>query len=128
MSDMTREALEAFILSKYNVLAEHPWDSAPSFAVFRHQDGRKWFAVIMTIPKCKLGINEDSNIDIVNLKCPEELICSFRQEDGIYPAYHMNKAHWLSVSLDSTVDDETLSFLLEISYVATRRKKHKLTP
>ncbi|MFR3484536.1 MAG: MmcQ/YjbR family DNA-binding protein [Clostridia bacterium] len=41
----------------------------------------------------------------MNLKCDTRLIGSFRMEPGIYPAWHMNKAHWM-VALDGSVGDE----------------------
>ena len=30
------------------------------------------------------------------------LIDSFREQPGIFPGWHMNKAHWLSAALDGT--------------------------
>ena len=39
-------------------------------------------------------------------------IGSFREEPGIYPGWHMNKAHWLSVALDGSVEDEKITFLV----------------
>ena len=72
----------------------------------------------MEIPKEKLGLS-GGNIPIVNVKCDPRLIGSFRQEKGIYPAYHMSKAHWLTVALDGTVEEEKIQFLLEMSYDLT---------
>ena len=48
---MDRQKLEQLITEKYAVEPEYPWQSAPSFAVFRHSNNKKWFAVIMTITK-----------------------------------------------------------------------------
>ena len=66
-------------------------------------------------------------VDIVNLKCAPEMMGSFMSMGGIYPAYHMNKTHWLSVVLNNVTDDDTLKWLLEISYELTNLmlKKHK---
>ena len=120
---VNRQEFEALIYDTYGVRAEQPFARDPDTAVFRHALGRKWFAVIMKIPKCRLGIDEDGKIDIVNLKCADEIIFSMQQEDGIYPAYHMNKSHWLSVSLDGSVSDETVAWLLSISYDLTKKAK-----
>ncbi len=119
---MTRSELEDHISKDYGVKPEHPWERYPSYAVFRHSDCRKWFAVIMTVPKIKFGITEDGCIDVVNLKCAEELIDSYRSEDGIYPAYHMSKGHWLSVSLDGNVPCDTVKWLTQVSYRLTSAK------
>ena len=61
-------------------------------------------------------------ISVVNLKCDTRLIGSFRQEPGIFPGWHMNKAHWLSVVLDGTVEDEKIRFLVDMSYELTRKR------
>ena len=58
---------------------------------------------------------------MVNLKCDPILIGSFRGEPGIFPAWHMNKAHWLSVALDGTASDDSLLFLLDMSYELTKK-------
>ena len=122
---MTRKEFEDIVLNTYGVSADHPFESSPEVAVFRHASNKKWFAIIMTIPKSKLGINEDGYVDIVNLKCSQEIIDSFWQETGIFPAYHMNKAHWLSVCLDGAASDETVDFLLDVSFKATLPKISK---
>jgi len=33
----------------------------------------------------------------------------------------MNKAHWISVALDGTVEDETIKFLVDMSYEMTKK-------
>ena len=47
------------------------------------------------------------------------LIGSFREESDIIPGRHMNKAHWLSVALDGTVEDEKIKFLVDMRYELT---------
>ena len=56
----------------------------------------------------------------MNVKCDPRLIGSFREEPGILPAYHMNKAHWLTVALDGSAEDGKLKFLLDMSYELTK--------
>ena len=59
----------------------------------------------------------------MNMKCAPEVIESIAGvEPGIYPAYHMNKTHWLTVALDGSCDDATVEWLLGISYDLTRPK------
>lgn len=76
----------------------------------------KWFAVIMDIPKKNLGLTGEGEISVVNLKCDTRLIGSFRDEPGVFLGWHMNKAHWLTVALDGTVENEKIKFLVDISY------------
>ncbi|MBP3216137.1 MAG: MmcQ/YjbR family DNA-binding protein [Clostridium sp.] len=41
---------------KYKAEPEFLWKRFPDYAVFRHQDNRKWFAIIMDVPAEKLGL------------------------------------------------------------------------
>ena len=102
---MNRQELEHYIEHTYSVPGEQPWAQYPGHRVFRHRENRKWFAVIMDIPRKNLGLPGEGEISIVNLKCDTRLIGTFREEPGIFPGWHMNKAHWLSVALDGTVED-----------------------
>lgn len=117
-----RQFLDNHITHTYGATAEYPWASAPSYGVYRHSHNKKWFAVIMDIPASKLGLKNDEIISIVNLKCDPILIGSLHKDNGIYPAYHMNKSYWISVVLDGTVDTEKLKWLTEISYTLTKGK------
>jgi len=119
---VTRQQLDLYISEKYSTVAEYPWKSAPSFAVYRHSNNKKWFAVIMDIPKSKLGIKSDGNISVVNLKADTMLIGSLVSNDGVYPAYHMNKNHWITVELTDKTNLEQISWLLEMSYDLTNVK------
>lgn len=120
---MNRTEYEKYISERYEVCAEHLWESAPSFAVYRHKFNRKWFAVVMTIPKIKLGIKEPGEIDVVNFKCNPDTMAEMWYEQGIFPAYHMNKKHWCTVLLDGSVAKDALVWLTENSYALTLKNK-----
>ena len=79
----------------------------------------------MEIPKIKIGIPEEGNVQVVNLKCEPLLIGSVILDEGIHPAYHMNKNHWISVRLDGSVEREKLEWLLGLSYDLTDKKVKK---
>lgn len=119
---MNRKELEQYIAEIYGVQADFPWVAEPDYAVYRHKNNQKWFALFMTVPKTKLGVKQDGLLDIVNVKCDPIMIGSFREEPGIYPAYHMSKATWLSVALDGSANDEKIKLLLDISFGLTARK------
>ena len=118
---MTRAELAAYLTDTYSCAGENLFVRYPSFQVFRHHGNKKWFAVIMDIPGKKLKLPGDDEISVVNLKCDPRLIGSFREEPGIFPGWHMDKAHWLSVALDGTVDDEKIKFLVDMSYELTKK-------
>lgn len=121
---MTRKEFEKYVFDTYGVEADYPWQKNPNFGVFRHPVGKKWFALVMDISKRRLSKADDRIADVVNLKCVPSLIPSFCQDDGIYHAYHMNKANWISVALDEA-DDEQIKTLLDISYTLTMPKVKK---
>ena len=118
---MNRSELEAYITETYSAEGEHLFAKYPSFLAFRHIGSRKWFAVIMDVPRKNLGLTGAGEISVVNLKCDTRLIGSFREESGIFPGWHMNKAHWLSVALDGSVEDEKIRFLVDMSYKLTKK-------
>ncbi len=116
---MNKIDFKTYIADTYGTEPDFPWESNPTFAVYRHSHNRKWFALVMDIPRSRLGLHGESTIDIVNLKCDPVLTGSLRMEKGIFPAYHMNKDKWISVALDGSVDDEQIKMLLDMSYELT---------
>ena len=122
---MNREELEAYILNHYSTAPDYPWADTPRAAVFRHTGNRKWFALLMEVPRDKLGLAGTKKLDIVNFNCDPILISSLRGETGIFPAYHMNKASWITAALDDSVPAETIELLLDVSYELTKPKPHR---
>ena len=118
---MNRSELEAYITEIYSTEGEHLFTKYPSFLVFRHSGNRKWFSVIMDIPRKNLGLTSKGEISVVTLKCDIRLIGAFREEPGFFPGWHMIKAHWLSVALDGSVEDEKIKFLVDMSYELTKK-------
>ena len=117
---MNRPELTAYLADTYGTTGEQLFARYPNFLVFRHNGNKKWFAVLMDIPRKNLKLSGEGEISVVNLKCDTRLIDSFRMEPGIYPGWHMNKAHWLSVALDGTVEDEKIRVLVDMSYELTK--------
>lgn len=72
----------------------------------------------------QFGFDRDEVVDVVNLKLPTEMFGSFGAADGVYPAYHMNKLHWISVLLPDALDD-VVQFLVNVSFEATKSLKKK---
>ena len=118
---MNREELAVYLTDTYGSEGENLFAKYPSFLVFRQGRNRKWFAVIIDIPGKNIGLSGEGEISVVNLKCDTRLIGSVRMELGIFPGWHMNKAHWLSVALDGTVEDEKIRFLVDMSYELTKK-------
>ncbi len=120
---MTRDALARYILETYPAEDDRPWVEYPQHQVFRHTANKKWFALAMTITRDKLGLAGEGFIDAVNLKCDPLLVPAMLGEPGFFPAYHMNKTHWLTAALDGSAEDEKILFILDMSYDLTRPKR-----
>ena len=120
---MNKQEVEAYVAATYGIEADHPFLKYPSVTVFRHPDNRKWFGIIMSVAKEKLILGSEGWIDILNIKCADEILPSFLSERGIFPAYHMSKGHWLTVALDGSAADETVQFLLDVSFSLTASKR-----
>ncbi len=110
-----RNAVLDLVCERYGTEAEYLWVKMPTFGVLRHLNG-KWYAVVMDIPKSKIGLPGDELISVVNVQLDPAMSGSLRATAGIFPGYHMNKEKWVTVLLDGTIDMEQIAILLDISY------------
>ena len=121
---MTKEEVLTHCLNTYATQPDYPFDDWMESAVLRHTDNQKWYAIAMRVSRRKFGLNSDEEVDVVNLKLPTEMFGSFGAADGVYPAYHMNKLHWISVLLPDATD-ELVQFLVNVSFEATKTTKKR---
>lgn len=105
-----------YIKEKYHINPEQPWKKYPEKMAFKVVETKKWFALIMPVASEKLGLAEDGEIFIVNVKSNPEFIYMVSQAEGYLPAYHMNKQHWLTILLDGTVPLEQIFERIDESY------------
>ena len=129
------------ILERYGVSPDFPFGQSPdeAYGTFRHADNKKWFALIMNIKLAALlrtknkvaadsgngeeNENPDTRIDIVNLKIMPEKGETLLSVKGIYPAYHMNHVHWVSVILNDTLPDARVMELVNESFRLTEQRR-----
>ena len=121
---MTKQSFFEYCLNIYGTSPDYPFDEDFETAVLRHADNRKWYALVMHVSRRKFGFDSDEVIDVVNLKLPTEIFGSFGASDGVYPAYHMNKLHWISVLLPDAPND-VVQLLVNVSFEATKGKQKK---
>ncbi|WPC72840.1 MmcQ/YjbR family DNA-binding protein [Vibrio porteresiae] len=112
--------LTQYIANQYGISPDFPWAKYPDTAVFRHTNSRKWFGLVTAIPRTTLGLKSDGIVDILNVKCPPEMVMSLRASPGFFPAYHMNKEHWVTLLLDGTIEQDELLFFLNQSFSLTQ--------
>lgn len=123
-SGITKKDAFKFVQETYSAVPDYPWQKYPEYAVFRHAN-KKWFAVVLNVPDCKLGLKGDGNTDVLNVKCERALVDNFLSQNGILPAYHMNKDNWISILLNGTVDRVKAFALIDASYNLTLTKNKK---
>ena len=112
---MKTEEIFKYVQKQYGTVPEYLWSKSPDSAVLRHKNG-KWYAVIMTVEKSKLGLEGKNPVDIMDVKCDPDMTNMIIQTHGFLPGYHMNKQHWISVRLDGAVPQEEVVRLCKSGY------------
>lgn len=106
----------AWIKSKFGAEPDYPWpEDAPYSFVFRCPN-EKWFALVMRIKYRQLGLTGDENVWVVNMKADQNDIPNLVDHKSIFPAWHMNKKHWITILLTAVTDFNKLCELTEKSY------------
>ncbi len=110
----------SYVKKQYGTEPEFLWAKFPDNAILRHKDNAKWYAALLIVPKRKLGIAGEGTADILDLKCDPVLIGSLIDGRSIFPGYHMNKEHWITVRLDGSLEDKDIFALIDMSYEITK--------
>lgn len=88
----------------------------PDWAVMRHGEGGKVYALVYL----REGITR------LNLKAdPADVVVLSATFASISVGYHMNKRHWLTVTMDGTVPDDLVDRLIAESYRLTLPRANK---
>ena len=115
-----RKKVEELIRQKFGSSPEYPWSEYPQFAVYKNAKG-KWFALFMRIPAAKLIAGSSGEADVINLKARPESVEKLADGVTVFPAYHMNKKHWITVLLKEDTDLDFLLKLIEESFEAVKK-------
>ena len=115
MECLKREEIYEYVKKQYGTVPEYLWKESPESAVLRHKNG-KWYAVLMQVEKSRLGLDGNTKIDIINVKCDADMVGLLTQTYGFLPGYHMNKKYWITMLLDGTVSEAKILDFLDMSY------------
>ena len=99
----------------YKTQPEYLWARDPNYAVLRRSDNRKWYGIIMDVPRVRLGLAGDGVVDILNVKCAPGLYSLLDKRDGILRGYHMGGT-WVSILLDGSIELSQIYAMLHNSY------------
>ena len=102
---------------KYGENHVNPFKKHPDILAFVNEKN-KWYALFSDVDYSKLIKNTDitTKVKILNVKYPTDKILEIIDNKNIFPAYHMNKKHWISIVLDKNIKMETIKELIDISY------------
>ena len=103
--------------NKYGENHVNPFKIHPDILAFVNEKN-KWYALFLDVDYSKLNKNTDitTKVKILNVKYPTDKILEIIENKNIFPAYHMNKKHWISIVLDKNIKLETIKELIDISY------------
>lgn len=97
------ESYRHYCLNKKGVTESFPFDD--STLVFKVA-GKMFALLSLNAPDLR-----------VNLKCDPDWALELReQHTGIIPGFHMNKKHWNTITLDSSINHELFKKLTDHSY------------
>ena len=117
------ENVLCYVKERYNSTTVKPFKTNPDIKALVTPKG-KWYALFLDVEYNKLQKDSlvDSKVKIINLKHISSKISAITDNRNIFPAYHMNKNHWISVVLDNNIDIEYVKELIELSYVLVNNK------
>ena len=114
----------AMLGERYGERLDYPFEGDDDYGVVRNGGTKKWYALFMPIKRGLLTKEKDDTlIDVVNLKIDPSEGEQLRSLNGIYPAYHMNHVHWVTVVLDESQSDDMVLSLLEKSRALVGKKR-----
>ncbi|MEG2350607.1 MAG: MmcQ/YjbR family DNA-binding protein [Hungatella sp.] len=109
---MTRREIIEYCRTYPDALEDYPFKDRNS-TIMRHADNRKWFALVF---------EKDGKL-CMNLKCePMEADFWRMVYHDVAPAWHMNKMHWNTVTLNGDVPETELYSMIQESFELTKTK------
>ena len=126
---MKKEILFEYIKTTYPTIIDYPFGSDFDSAVFRIQSDKKWFALYMNVSGEKFNYGEkrfekEKRLDVLNVKCPVDMNETFVDYLSVFPAYHMNKTHWVSILLNYA-EENVVKILVDLSFYLVLEKNKK---
>lgn len=102
---MNVEELREYCLSLPDTKENRPWIEPQYSMLATFTIGDKWYCLV--------------NLDkkFIDVKCAPEMVAKMQNKyEGAFPAWHMNKEHWLGLKLDSDIPDSVIRSLLKDGY------------
>ena len=109
---MNGEEARKYFLSRPEAIEDFPF----RFDIHVFKIRKKWFGTL----------SYRDHTAYINLKCDTEEAMVLRDVfDAVRPGYHMNKAHWNTVTLDGSIPTGEIERMIDRSYGLVVRKLKK---
>lgn len=115
------KALIEYVRQKYASELEFLWEKFPDNAVWRRADNKKWYGVILTVSKSKLGLKSDEVVEIIDLRIQSEKMAELIDNERYFRGWHMNKKNWYTIILDASAPTEELCSRIDESYMLAKK-------
>lgn len=119
----TEQALKVidYVRNTYGDELEFLWTKFPDNAVWRRKDNNKWYGIILTVSRNKLGLSSNEAAEIIDLRLEPAQMPKTVDLERYFPGWHMNKKSWYTIILDNSVSTEEICRRIDESYKLAKR-------
>lgn len=111
-----------YVKKKYGDELEFLWKTFPSNAIWRRKDNNKWYGILLTLSKRKLGLDSNEVVVAIDLRIDPDTLSSIVDNESYFRGYHMNKKSWFTMCLDGSVPLEEIFSWIDKSYALAAKK------
>ena len=105
-----------YVKKEYGDIPEYLWKNDDTTGAIRNKHNNKWYALIMVINSSKLGLDDNKEIEVINIRYQKDHTNEVIDNKSIFPAWHMTKRSWITIALDGTLNNEIICSLIDNSY------------
>ncbi len=119
----TEQASEiiGYVRDTYGDELEFLWSRFPDNAVWRRKDNNKWYGLILTVSRNKLGLSSNEVVEIIDLRLEQDQMPKTVDHERYFPGWHMNKKSWYTMILDNSVPTEEICRRIDESYKLAKK-------
>lgn len=110
-----------YVRDTYGDELEFLWARFPDNAVWRRKDNNKWYGLILTVSRNKLGLSSNEVVEIVDLRLEQDQMPKTVDHERYFPGWHMNKKSWYTMILDNSVPTEEICRRIDESYKLAKK-------
>jgi predicted DNA-binding protein (MmcQ/YjbR family) len=114
-----------YVKDKYNDELEFLWIKLPDCAILRRKDNNKWYGLMLTVQKNKIGLEGDEKIEIFDMRMEPEDLENKVDNKKYFHGYHMNKKNWFTICLDGSIPMKEIENYVDESYELAAKKQGK---